>query len=89
MKNIIELKILGQRLVVQNTEGEDYVKRVEEYLNEKIDEVKENTSAVSTLDLAILTALNMAGEVIKAKEELEKLEQRSQELTQRIDRRSI
>jgi len=87
LKKIAELNIYGHTLVVKSDEGEDYIRTVEEYLNNKIEEVKRNTKAVSTMDLAFLAALNITGEVIKTKETLERLERKSEELTELIDRR--
>lgn len=89
MKKVVELKIQGHRLVVKCEEGEDYIRAVEDYLNSKIEEVKENTKAVSTLDLALLAALNITGEIIKTKEMLERLGRRSEELAEMIDRRLV
>lgn len=85
MKQAAELKIYGHRLVVKSEEGEEHIRAVENYLNNKIEEVKENTKAVSTLDLALLAALNITGEVIKTKEMLERLGKRSEELALLID----
>ena len=87
MKNIADLRINGHRLLVKSDEGEEYIKAVEDHLNNKIEEVKENTKAVSTLDLALLAALNITGEVIKTKEILDRLGRRSEELARLIDKR--
>ncbi len=86
VKKVVELRIHGHRLVVKSEEGEEYIRTVENYLNNKIEEVKESTKAVSTLDLALLTALNITGEVIKTKEILERLGKRSEELAETIER---
>lgn len=89
LKKVAELKIFGHKLLVKSDEGEEYIRAVEDYLNTKIEEVKENTKAVSTLDLALLAALNITGEVIKTKEMLERLGRKSEELAQKIDRRLV
>ena len=89
MKKVSELRIYGHKLLVKSEEGEEYLRAVEDYLNTKIEEVKENTKAVSTLDLALLAALNITGEVIKSKEILERLGRKSEELAQKIDRRLV
>ncbi|MFQ5465662.1 MAG: cell division protein ZapA [Thermodesulfobacteriota bacterium] len=81
-----ELMINGHKLVVKSDEEDEYIRAVEDYLNNKIEEVKENTKAVSTLDLALLAALNITGEAIKTREMLERLGERSEELAQHIDR---
>ncbi len=87
-KNTFELRILGQRFVIRSEECEDYIRGVEEYLNKKIGEVKEKTRAVSNLDLAILTALTITGELIKSRNELDDLGKRSEELSKLIDRKA-
>ncbi len=87
LKKVAELKINGHRLVVRSEEGEEHIRTVEDYLNNKIEEAKENTKAVSTLDLALLAALNITGEVIKTRGILDKLGRKSEELTELIDRR--
>ncbi len=85
MKNVIELRILGQKLVVRSDEDEEYIRKVEQCLNAKIEEVRMNTKAVATLDLALLVALNLSGELTKARDHLEAIEQRSEEIGQKID----
>ncbi len=82
-----ELKINGHRLVVRSEDGEEHIRTVEDYLNNKIEEAKENTKAVSTLDLALLAALNITGEIIEVRETRDKMGRKSEELTELIDRR--
>jgi cell division protein ZapA (FtsZ GTPase activity inhibitor) len=88
-ENIVEIRVLGQKLVVKSDEEEEYIREVEDYLNAKIEEIKENTKAVSSLNLALLTALNVTGEYIRARKMLESVEAKSEELVQRIDRRRV
>lgn len=85
-KHVAELKIDGHRLIVKSDEDEGYIRAVEDYLNQKIEEVKGNTKAASTLDLALLAALNITGEVIKAKEMLDRVGRRTEELTELLDK---
>ncbi len=87
MKESVELTILGHKLVIKSDESEEYVREVERLLNSKITEVREKTKAVATLDLALLVALNVTGELIKAREALEDVEKRSGELSELIERR--
>lgn len=89
MKKVAELKIFGHKLLVKSDEGEDYIRAVENYLNTKIEEVKENTKAVSSLDVALLAALNITGEVIKTREMLERVGRKSEELAELIDSRLV
>ncbi|MEE8185540.1 MAG: cell division protein ZapA [Thermodesulfobacteriota bacterium] len=87
MKKTIEINILEQKLLVKSEEGEEYVKEVEAYLNKKVEEIKKRTRAVSTLDVVLLTALNMAGDYLKTIERLGELENRSGKLAKLIERK--
>ena len=72
---------------MKSSEGIEYMKAVEEYLNRRIEEVKANSRAVSSLDIALLAALNITGEVLKTKARLEEVERRSKILTEFIEKR--
>ncbi len=87
MGDTTELRINNHSLIVKSNEGMEYMKAVEAYLNRQIEEVKENTRAVSTLDIALLAALNITGEVIKTREKLEEVEQHSKVLSEFIEKR--
>ena len=87
MKNSVELNILGQKLVLRSEEDVEYVRAVESYLARKIEEVKHKTKAVATLDLALLVALNVTGELISVRDKLEGVEKRSGELNELLDKR--
>jgi len=86
-KRGVEVNILEQRLYVKSDEDEEYIRRVESYLNRKVEEVKKNTKAVSTLDVALLTVLNVAGDYLKTIEQFGEMEDRSTKLTELIERR--
>ncbi len=83
----MEIKINGHKLVVKSPDGDEHLRIVEDYLNSKIEEVKEKTRAASTLDLVLLAALNITGEVIKSTEALNETKKRSKEISKQIDRR--
>ena len=84
LKNVVELSILGQKLAIQSTESEEHVRGVESYLAGKIEEVRGGTKAVATLDLALIVALNVAGELIKTRQTLQSVEKRAGELAKTI-----
>ncbi|HAG51306.1 MAG TPA: hypothetical protein DHU69_02400 [Deltaproteobacteria bacterium] len=86
LKAAVEVNILEQKLVVKSKDGEEHVKKVIDFLNSKIEEVKENSKAVSTLNVALLTAMNIADDYLEAKERLTRLEGRSKKLSQLIDK---
>ena len=84
---VVEVNILEQKLLVKSEDGEEHVKMVVDYLNSKIEEVKKNSKAVSTLNVALLAAMNITDDYFEAKERVVKLEGRARELSKLIDKR--
>lgn len=68
MKNLVRVEILGREYTVKSDEGEERVKNIAAYVNGKIKEVSESSQTVSTLNLAILAALNIANDYFEAVE---------------------
>jgi len=89
LKKGVEVTILEQKLYVKSNEEEEYIRRVESYLNGKAEEIKNNTKAVSTLDVALLTVLNVAGDYLRTVERLGEVEDRSTKLAELIERRLV
>jgi cell division protein ZapA len=85
--SVVEVDILGQKLHIKSDEDEAYIRAVEAYLRARVSEVMGGSKAVSTLDVALLAALNVTGELIKTKEKLEKLDKRTEDLLIQIGRR--
>ena len=86
---MVEIKVFGQTYTVKTDAEEDHIHRVARYVNEKMDEVTRNTKSVSSLNVAILTALNIADDLIREKERrlalLSEVEQKSKDLTEKIN----
>jgi cell division protein ZapA len=87
----VEIKVFGQTYTVKTDAEEDHIQEVARYVNEKIDEVLNKTRSVSTLNVAILTALNIADDLLREKEKrmilLHEIEKKSEELAEKIDLR--
>lgn len=73
----VNVQIMGQSLVVASDAGDEWVKAVAETVDEKIRNIRAGTQTVSSVNLAILAALNFA-------DELEHLRREHQELVDRI-----
>jgi cell division protein ZapA len=62
---------------------------VAQYVNEKIDEILTKTKSVSSLNVAILAALNIADDLLKEREKrktlLREVNLKSKDLVERID----
>jgi len=85
LKRNVEVEILGQRYVLKSEFPEDRVREVAIYVDEKMREVAEGTRTVNTLHVAILTALNIAHECLQEKGEKEKILQRIEEKTEKLE----
>ena len=85
----VEIKVFGQTYTVKTDAEEDHIQEVARYVNEKMDEVLKKTRSVSTLNVAILTALNIADDLLKEKEKrialLREIEMKSKDLAEKID----
>lgn len=88
-ERLVEIKVFGQTYTVKTDAEEDYIQAVAKYVNEKMDEVLKKTKSVSTLNVAILTALNIADDLLKEKEKrvalLQEVEAKSKDLVEKID----
>lgn len=73
----VNVQIMGQSLTVASDAGEEWVRAVAETVDEKIRNIRAGTQTVSSVNVAILAALNFA-------EELEHLRREHQELVDRI-----
>ncbi len=81
MKNVIRLEILGREFTIRSDEGEERVKKIGEYVNQKIQEITNDGKTVSTLNAAILAALNIANEYFE-------LQERQKVLTRSVEDKS-
>ena len=69
MKNLVRVEILGREFVVKSDEEEGRVQKIAAYVNQKIREISGGPQTVSTLNAAILAALNIADDYFKVLEE--------------------
>jgi len=90
-ERLVEIKVFGQTYTVKTEAEEDHIQEVARYVNEKMNEVLKKTRSVSTLNVAILTALNIADDLLKEKEKrialLREIEMKSKDLAEKIDLR--
>ena len=88
-ERLVEIKVFGQTYTVKTDAEEDHIQAVAQYVNEKMDEVLKKTRSVSSLNVAILTALNIADDLLREKEKrralLHEIEAKSKDLAEKID----
>ena len=89
----VEIKVFGQTFSVKTDAEEDHLQSVAQYVNEKMEEVLKKTRSVSTLNVAILTALNIADDLLKEKEQrkalVKEVEVKSKDLVDKINMRMV
>jgi len=86
MKNLVRVEIMGREYMVKSDEGEERVKRVAEYINEKLKRISERTKTVSTLSLAILAAMDIANDYFEMLEKNHRLAQRVEKIEMKSGR---
>ena len=88
-ENLVEIKVFGQTFTVKTDSEEAHIQEVAQYVNDKIDEILKRTRTVSSLNVAILTALNIADDLMKEREKrialLKEVGMKSKDLVEKID----
>lgn len=72
-KNRVVLRIAGMDYAIRGAESEEYMHKLGLYVDKKMSEIMKNNSKLSTNMAAVLTALNVADDYIKAQENGAKL----------------
>lgn len=64
MKNSFEVTILNQKFVLKTENDEAHVKRIADYVNKVFADIQSKAHHISTQNVAILGALNLAEELL-------------------------
>ena len=90
--NLVRVEILGREYTLRSDEGEERVRKIAELVNERLKKISENSKAVSTLNVAVLAAMEIASEylsVVEGQKDLsrkfEKIQKQSGRLIEMID----
>ena len=68
-KATVSVRIRGQEFRIRSDDDEESLQRVAGYLDETMKTVEKRTGTVDSLDVALLTALNLARELVRLREE--------------------
>lgn len=79
-KTRVTVHVAGQTIHLCGTEEETYIKSIAAYVDEKVNEVQKSHPALGTSTCVMLTALNMADELFKLRQQYAELDQRIMEL---------
>jgi len=72
-KNKISVRILGQDHYLISTDDQSYVEKVAKLVDDRMQAILRSNSSLSYTKIAILTALNLADDLSKARGQLEEL----------------
>jgi len=72
--NNIEINICGQKFHVQSDENEEYIKKIEEMINKKIESFKESNKKFDNYSSLVFTSFLLADKYLKLVDKLEQAE---------------
>ncbi|MBN2060149.1 MAG: cell division protein ZapA [Deltaproteobacteria bacterium] len=89
MNELLKVTILNQEYHIKSDEDPAQVSKLEEYVNRKIDDISKGSKGLTEKKIAILLALNIAGEYFQLLKEHEELlieiRKRSEKIISNID----
>ena len=89
--NIVKVMIFGEEYSVKSSDDAEYISNVAEYLDKKMHEIAAKNRNTPPNRIAVLTALNLAGELFDLRKqsslELTDFENRAKDLIEMLEER--
>jgi cell division protein ZapA len=86
----VKVRLFGREYNIRGHGNKKYAQRLADFINDRADEVQRHTKVISTIDLVILTLLNVTDEMFQyrlVKEQtIKELEEKADKLRKAIDR---
>lgn len=73
MSETVQIEVMGQKYSLKGTHDRAYVKRVEQFINKKIQEIKGAGASITSYNLIVLVALNLVDDYLQKEDEVNKL----------------
>jgi cell division protein ZapA len=73
-KNRVNVKIYNEEYTMKGAASPEYMKRIAQYVDEKMRHISKANSRLGVNKVAVLTAVNMADELFRVRQELYELE---------------
>lgn len=73
-KNIIKVEIFGSHYTLKTDADEEYVKKIAEYINQRLHHIADKSPDLPTFKIAMLCLVEIVDELLKTKEKLEKID---------------
>ncbi len=84
-KNVLKIRIYGAEYSVSSYEDITHIKKVAEYVDEKMRMVDASVRVDSSLKVAILACVNIASELFKLREEYQRISDQLEEKIKKIN----
>ena len=92
MVRLVEVTICNAHYTIKTDADEAYIQSIARYVNSKVEEIQNKTKSVSTINVIILAALNIADALFREKDRnrkyMKKIEDQSKDLIDMIERQS-
>jgi cell division protein ZapA (FtsZ GTPase activity inhibitor) len=92
LKRVIDIQVFGQTIRVRH-EDEDYIRGLEQFLNEKVEMIQSNQKSSSTINLAARTVITLADDYLSLRTEKEQtareVEEKAKRLVEFIDAKKV
>jgi len=89
---LVEVTICNAHYTIKTDADEAYIQSIARYVNSKVEEIQNKTKSVSTINVIILAALNIADDLFREKDRnrkyMKKVEDQSKDLIDMIERQS-
>lgn len=72
-QNRMQVQFLGETFTVKGAATKDEIKKTSDYLNQQLDYLHKRCPLLTQKNLAILTAFNLADELLRVKRDYEEL----------------
>jgi len=86
----VKVRLFGREYNIRGHGNKQYVQQLADFINQRAEWIGENAAVVSTLDLVILTLLNITDEMFRDKllreQIIKELEEKADRLLKAIDR---
>lgn len=80
-KNRLTVEIYGHKYNLMGEASNEHLQNVASYVNEKMNEINRKAPILDTTKIAVLTAVNIADELFRLKQEYEQLQNLLEEKT--------
>lgn len=88
---VAKVVIFGEEYAVRSSDDTEYVLNVAEYVDKKMREIAAKNNSMSPNKIAILTALNLAGELFdlqrKSGDDLSEVDSRAKSILEMLDKK--